>query len=118
MKKEIISHCCFSGHLQSNGHDIHLQCVSWYKNTAQLSTYLDDNKIDLVIGIHAVRAGKLLCGESVRQILFLKLTGQNYQINENASFCHDNIDNDHDCDDYYGNDDDYYEDGEGGVIDD
>ena len=76
MKKEIISHCCFSGHLQSNGHNIHLQCVSWYKNTAQLSTYVDDNKIDLVIGIHALRAGKLLYGESVRRILFLELTGQ------------------------------------------
>ena len=46
----------------SGGFEVSAVCVSYFQKYHELAAYVSSNAIDFIIGIHAFRAGKLLCG--------------------------------------------------------
>ena len=47
----------------SDGHDVQIKCVSTFENSAEFNAYASCNKLDVIIGIHAFRAGQLIYGK-------------------------------------------------------
>jgi len=74
-----------SDHLVANGHEIQLKCVSAYENSTHLNTLVKKCEIELVIGIHAFRAGKLLYECAVPFVIIFGGTDINEHYKESAS---------------------------------
>ncbi|XP_065054642.1 glycosyltransferase 1 domain-containing protein 1-like [Rhopilema esculentum] len=53
--------CRIREHLLSGGFEVSAVCVSYFQKYHELAAYVSSNAIDFIIGIHAFRAGKLLC---------------------------------------------------------